>query len=91
VLFQAHSISDGISWGFRSDKAFDAKVDAVAALSSDQATSKWAALDQEAMEQYVAIPWYYTKMAQVQGTNIGGGVADPTQGMPFFPETYLKS
>ncbi len=91
VLFQTHSISDGISWGFLQDKSFDAQINAVAALPSDQATSKWAALDQAAMEKYVALPWYYTKMATVQGTNVGGGVGDPTQGMPFFPELFLKS
>jgi peptide/nickel transport system substrate-binding protein len=91
VLFQTHSISDGISWGFLQDKTLDAKIDQVASLPSDQATSKWSALDQEIMGQYVALPWYYTKMATVQGTNVGGGVGDATQGMPFFPELYLKS
>jgi peptide/nickel transport system substrate-binding protein len=91
VLFQTHSISDGISWGMMSDKDLDAKINAVADLPADQAISKWSALDQEIMGKYVALPWYYTKMAVVQGTNVGGAVGDATQGMPFFPELYLKS
>jgi peptide/nickel transport system substrate-binding protein len=91
VLFQTHSIADGISWGFLSDKDLDAKINAVADLPADQATPKWSALDQEIMGKYVALPWYYTKMAVVQGTNVGGAVGDATQGMPFFPELYLKS
>ncbi|MFF5294087.1 ABC transporter substrate-binding protein [Paractinoplanes globisporus] len=91
VLFQTHSIADGISWGFLSDAAIDKKIDDVALLPSDQATSKWAPLDQELMGMYVALPWYYTKMATVAGTNIGGAVGDATMGMPFFPEMYLKS
>jgi peptide/nickel transport system substrate-binding protein len=91
VLFESRSIADGISWGFMQDKDLDTRIEAVAALPSDQATPKWSALDQEIMGKYVALPWYYTKMAVVQGTNVGGGVGDATQGMPFFPELYLKS
>jgi peptide/nickel transport system substrate-binding protein len=91
VLFKSSSISDGISWGFLQDKALDAKIDAVAALPSNQATGKWAALDQEIMGRYVALPWYYTKTALIQGTNVGGSVVDGTQGMPFFPNLFLKS
>ena len=91
VLFQTHSIADGTTWGFLQDSAIDKKIDDVTLLPTDQATSKWAALDQELMGQYVALPWYYTKMATVAGTNIGGAVGDATMGMPFFPELYLKS
>jgi len=91
VLFQTHSIADGTSWGFLQDSAIDKKIDDVTQLPTDQATGKWAALDQELMGQYIALPWYYTKMATVAGTNIGGGVGDATMGMPFFPEMYLKS
>jgi peptide/nickel transport system substrate-binding protein len=91
VLFESRSIGDGISWGFLQDKALDAKIEEVAKLPTNDATGKWSALDQEIMGQYVALPWYYTKMAVIQGTNVGGAVGDATMGMPFFPELYLKS
>jgi peptide/nickel transport system substrate-binding protein len=91
VLFESHSLADNLSWGMMTDKTLDAKIEAVAALPADQATSKWAALDQEIMGLYVGLPRYYTKMASIQGTNIGGAVADGTMGMPFFPDMFLKS
>ena len=91
VMFESKSIGEGTSWGMLQDPALDKKIEDVAALPTDQATAKWAALDQEIMGRYVALPWYYTKMANVQGTNMGGAVGDPTMGMPFFPEMYLKS
>ncbi|WP_121153968.1 ABC transporter substrate-binding protein [Micromonospora pisi] len=91
VLFQSHSISDGISWGLLSDKELDAKIDAIAALPAEQATAKWGELDKEIMGKYVAIPRYYVKMATVIGSNIGGGVGDGTQGEPFYVDMFLKS
>lgn len=91
VLFQSHSIADGNSWGELSDKTLDAEIDADAALPSDQATPKWAALDQKIMGMYIAIPFYYDKMALVQGTNVGTTQGDATMGMPFFQAMYLKS
>jgi len=91
VLFESKSISEGQSWGMLQDKTLDQKIEDVANLPTDQATGKWSALDQEIMGQYVALPWYYTKMAVVAGTNIGGAVGDATVGMPFFPDMYLKS
>ncbi|GIM91682.1 ABC transporter substrate-binding protein [Paractinoplanes toevensis] len=91
VLFESKSIAEGQSWGMLQDPALDKKIEDVANLPTDQATGKWAALDQEIMGMYVALPWYYTKMAVVAGTNIGGAVGDATVGMPFFPDMYLKS
>ena len=90
VLFESGAINDGVSWGFLQDPALDKKIEDVANLPTDQATGKWTALDQEIMGQYVALPWYYTKMAVITGSNIGGAVGDNTMGMPFFPELYLK-
>ena len=91
VLFESHSIADGSCWGFLNDKALDAKIDAVAALSVDQATTKWADLDKEILGQYATLPLYYDKMAVVAGTNIGGAEGDGTMGLPFFPNMFLKS
>jgi peptide/nickel transport system substrate-binding protein len=91
VLFESHSLADNLSWGMQTDPALDAKIDAIAALPADQATAKWAGLDQEIMGLYVGLPRYYTKMASIQGTNVGGAVADGTMGMPFFPDMFLKS
>jgi peptide/nickel transport system substrate-binding protein len=90
VLFESHSISDGNSWGMLSDKTLDAQIDAAAALPSEQATAKWTALDPQIMGQYIAVPFYYSKMAVIQGTNVGTTVGDATMGMPFFQDMYLK-
>jgi len=73
------------------DKSLDAQIDQVASLPADQATQKWGDLDKQIMGMYVALPWYYNKMAIVAGTNIGGGEGDGTMGMPFFPNLFLKS
>jgi peptide/nickel transport system substrate-binding protein len=91
VLFQTHSISDGTSWGMLSDKALDAEIDSVANLPTEEATGKWAALDQKIMGMYVALPRYYDKMAVVQGTNLGGTTGDPTMGLPLFVNMFVKS
>jgi peptide/nickel transport system substrate-binding protein len=91
VLFESHSITDGLSWGFQADPTLDNQIDSIAALPADQATAKWGQLDQQLMAQYLVIPREYTKLAVVQGTNIGGTVADGTVGMPFFPNMYVKS
>ena len=47
-------------------------------------------MDQELMARYVALPWYYTKMAVLAGTGIGGAEGDATQGQPFFPNMFVK-
>jgi peptide/nickel transport system substrate-binding protein len=91
VLFETHSIADGLSWGMLSDKALDQEIDAVSLLPSDQAAAKWSALDQKIMGMYIAIPFYYDKMALVKGTNVGATQGDATVGMPFFQNMYLKS
>jgi peptide/nickel transport system substrate-binding protein len=90
VMFKSNSVSDGTSWGEMQDKSLDAKIDEVANLPADQATDKWATLDEEIMKMYVGIPFYYTKMGVVVGTKIGGAEADPTMGLPFFPNMYVK-
>ena len=59
--------------------------------NSDQAAAKWSALDQKIMGMYIAIPFYYDKMALVKGTNVGATQGDATVGMPFFQNMYLKS
>ncbi len=90
VLFESHSITDLQSWGFQSDKTLDAQIDAIAALPSDQATAKWGALDQQLMNQYLALPRYYDKMAVVEGTGLGGTEGDGTMGMPNFENMFVK-
>jgi peptide/nickel transport system substrate-binding protein len=91
VLFESSGIANDLSWGMLQDKALDTQINQVANLPTDQATPKWGALDQQIMGLYVALPWYYTKMANLQGTNVGGAVGDATMGMPFFPDMFLKS
>jgi len=90
VLFQTHSISDGTTWGMLSDKALDQEIDADSVLPTDQATAKWGALDQKIMGMYIAIPFYYDKMALIKGSNVGTTQGDATVGMPFFQNMYLK-
>jgi peptide/nickel transport system substrate-binding protein len=91
VLFESSGVANGLSWGMMTDKALDAKIEAVSVLPNDQAASKWSALDQEIMGKYVAIPFYYDKMAVVAGTNVGTTQGDATMGLPFFAAMYLKS
>jgi peptide/nickel transport system substrate-binding protein len=91
VLFQAHSITDGQSWGEMSDSTLDKEITDVSDLPADQSQPKWAALDQKIMGLYIAIPRYYDKLANVEGSNVGGGSGDPTMGMPNFVRMFVKS
>ncbi|WP_213450610.1 ABC transporter substrate-binding protein [Rhizomonospora bruguierae] len=91
VLFRSQSIDEGQSWGMLSDPALDKEINDTANLPAEESTAKWAALDEKIMGQYVAIPLYYNKMANVMGTAIGGAEGDGTVGMPFFPNMYVKS
>ncbi len=91
VLFRTQSIEEGQSWGMLSDKALDQKITEVSELPAEQATNRWAELDEEIMKQYVVLPRYYDKTANVMGTNIGGAEADPTMGMPAFFNMFAKA
>jgi len=90
VLFTSGSTAAGTTWGMLNDKALDAEIEADSQLPPEQATPKWAALDQKIMGMYIAIPMDYEKSALVQGTNVGTTQIDATMGMPFFPAMYLK-
>ena len=91
VLFQTHSIADGSSWGMLSDAALDKKIDDISALPATEQTAKWSELDKEVMGMYIALPRYYSKNANIIGTRIGGAETDPTMGMPFFNNIFVKS
>jgi peptide/nickel transport system substrate-binding protein len=91
VLFESASLDAGLSWGMLSDKSLDAEINAVADLPTEQATPKWAALDQKIMGMYIVLPRYYDKMAVLEGTGLGGTVGDGTTGLPFFPNMFVKS
>ncbi|BCJ42075.1 ABC transporter [Actinoplanes ianthinogenes] len=91
VLFESSSVGNGLSWGMMQDKALDSEIESIGALPAEEAATKWGALDEKIMGMYVGIPFYYTKAGVVQGTNVGSTVVDPTQGMPFFQNMYLKS
>jgi peptide/nickel transport system substrate-binding protein len=90
VLFETHSIKDGLSWGNQADPKLDAQIDAVGDLPQAQQAAAWGKLDQQLMGEYLVIPRYYDKMAIVIGTQIGGTIGDGTEGMPFFNEMYVK-
>jgi peptide/nickel transport system substrate-binding protein len=91
TLFESHAIADATSWGAQNDPKLDAQIEAVAALPSDQATAKWADLDKQLMGEYLVIPLYYAKSADVIGTAIGGAEIDGTLGLPLFQNLFLKS
>jgi len=91
VLFESHSITDGLSWGYQKDATLDAQIDAIAALPPADATPKWSALDEQLMGQYLVIPREYNKLAIVQGSNLGGTIGDGTMGMPLFQNMFVKS
>ncbi len=91
VLFRSQSIGEGQSWGQLSDPALDAEINAIADLPAEEATAKWADLDQKLMGMYIGLPLYYTRMACVIGTAIGGAEPDVTKGLPFFPNLFVKA
>ncbi|MFC7247521.1 ABC transporter substrate-binding protein [Catellatospora aurea] len=91
VLFRSQSIDEGTSWGMLKDSTLDAEIDAVSNLPVDASTAKWGELDKKIMGMYVALPRYYDKMAVVIGTGIGGAEGDPTMGLPFFVNMFVKS
>jgi len=91
VLFKSTSVANQNSWSMLQDPATDKKIDDIANLPTDQAVTKWAALDEELMKQYLVLPRYYDKAAIFAGTNVGGGKIDGSVGMPFFTDMFLKS
>ncbi|WP_249713986.1 ABC transporter substrate-binding protein [Rhizomonospora bruguierae] len=90
VLFRSQSIDEGTTWGMLSDKALDEEINSISNLPAEEATAKWAALDEKIMGMYVALPLYYDKMAIVAGTGLGGLEGDATMGLPFFLNIYVK-
>jgi peptide/nickel transport system substrate-binding protein len=92
VLFRTQSISDGTTWGFLSDSALDAKIDAVGDLPTAAQTAKWTELDKYIMETYLPVlPFYYDKVLVAFGNNLGGVTNDPTVGMPNMENMFVKS
>jgi peptide/nickel transport system substrate-binding protein len=90
VLFESSSLASQTSWGMMSDPTLDQQINAVEALPENQQPAKWGALDKQIMGLYVALPRYYSKLASVQGTGIGGGSGDPTMGLPNFANMFVK-
>ncbi|GGJ98008.1 ABC transporter [Pilimelia anulata] len=90
VLFRSQSVEEGQSWGMLAEKKLDKRINKLTKLPADESEKKWAELDEEIMEKYIFLPHYYDKTAIVQGTNVGGCEADPTMGMPFLPNMFLK-
>jgi peptide/nickel transport system substrate-binding protein len=91
VLFKAKAVADGQSLGMLADPAIDADIDAIGALPAEAATARWGELDRKLMGMYLVIPRYYTKMAIVVGTRIGGAGADSSLGQPNYLNLYVKS
>ncbi|WP_432949129.1 ABC transporter substrate-binding protein [Kribbella sp. CA-253562] len=91
VLFKSDAIGLGNSVGQLQDKALDAKIDKVAAMTPDEQLKEWSKIDREILEKYLpAVPLYYAGSAFPVGKNIGHAINDVTQGMPEFTSLYLK-
>ncbi|MFC7547850.1 ABC transporter substrate-binding protein [Plantactinospora sp. GCM10030261] len=91
VLFRTQSIEEGQSWGQLQDPALDKEINDISALPADQQAEKWGEMDEKIMGMYPVIPRYYDKMAVLAGTNLGGIEGDPTMGLPFFVNMFVKS
>jgi peptide/nickel transport system substrate-binding protein len=91
VLFKSDAVKLSNSIGMIQDKALDAEIDRVAALSPDEQLKEWSKVDRKIMEQYLpGVPLYYSASAFPVGKNIGHAINDVTQGMPEFTSFYLK-
>jgi peptide/nickel transport system substrate-binding protein len=91
VLFRSDAVGLGNSIGMLQDKALDAEIDRVSALSPDEQLKEWSKVDKLILEKYLpAVPLYYAASAYPVGKNIGHAINDMTQGMPEFTSIYLK-
>ncbi|MFB6724789.1 ABC transporter substrate-binding protein [Kribbella sp. NPDC056345] len=91
VLFKSDAVDLSNSVGMLQDKAVDAEIDRVAALSPDDQVKEWAKVDKMLLEKYLpALPLYYSASYYPIGKNLGHVVNDPTQGLPEFTSIYLK-
>ncbi|ONI69912.1 ABC transporter substrate-binding protein [Kribbella sp. ALI-6-A] len=91
VLFKSDAVKLSNSIGMIQDKALDAEIDRVAALSPDEQLKEWSKVDRKIMEQYLpGVPLYYSASTFPVGKNIGHAINDVTQGMPEFTSIYLK-
>jgi peptide/nickel transport system substrate-binding protein len=91
VLFKSDAIGLGNSSGQLQDKALDAEIDRVAALTPDEQLKEWPKIDKMILEKHLPVlPLYYSGTNAPVGKNIGHAVNDMTQGLPEFTSIYLK-
>ncbi|GAB3819069.1 ABC transporter substrate-binding protein [Kribbella italica] len=91
VLFRSDAVKLNNSIGMIQDKALDAEIDRVAALTPDEQLKEWSKVDRKILEDFLpAIPLYYSASAFPIGKNLGHVINDVTQGMPEFTSIYLK-
>jgi peptide/nickel transport system substrate-binding protein len=91
VLFKSEAIELSNSIGMLQDKALDAEIDRVGALSPDEQLKEWMKVDKTILEKHLPlIPLYYSASYYPIGKNLGHVVNDPTQGLPEFTSMYLK-
>lgn len=89
-LFMSTGVANDLSWGMGGSAALDAQINAIAALPADQAEKKWGPLDQQILGTVPVVPLYYSKAANVYGTQLGGVAIDPSFGLPAFFNMYVK-
>lgn len=91
VLFRSDAIELGNSVGQLQDKALDAEIDRVSAMTPDEQLKEWPKVDKMILEKHLpVIPLYYSGTNSPIGKNIGHAVNDMTQGLPEFTSIYLK-
>ena len=83
--------SFGTNYAAFSNKAVDAKMDAIQTLPLDQQAAAWNNLDKEIAQKYFPLfPTYYTGIAQAHGSKIQGDFDDNTVGMPTWKNIWIS-
>ncbi len=91
VMFKSDAVELQNSFGYLQDKALDAEIDRVSALSPDEQLKEAGKLDKKILEEYLpVVPLYYSQSYSPVGSNIGHAINDMTQGLPEFTSMYLK-
>ncbi|MGW5190144.1 ABC transporter substrate-binding protein [Kribbella sp. NPDC004138] len=91
VLFRSDAVELSNSIGMLQDKALDAELNRVNALTADEQLKEWPKVDKMIMEKYLPlIPLYYSASNYPVGKNLGHVINDPTQGLPEFTSIFLK-
>jgi peptide/nickel transport system substrate-binding protein len=83
--------SFGTNYTAFSNKAVDAKMDAIQRMPLSDQADAWNSLDQEIARKYFPLfTTYYTGIAQAHGSKINGDFDDNTLGMPTWKNIWVS-